>query len=328
MDEAVRIGNYDAVSAAGGYGDRVMEWEDGLPHGDDLTPLSQSLIPPGLAFAFRISPEPLRTMLDVNRASNMTFASLQGGKNQMISSLNLNSFQPFDEDLNKERIITDDDTDLIREGSDSRKNRRIETGGGGVEEAEDSGMRDGNCGDGSSAKTAQKRQRLVWTPQLHKRFLDVVGHLGISKAVPKTIMELMNVEGLTRENVASHLQKYRLYLKRMQGFPNEGPSSASDRLFASTSLPQSLPESGHGHGHHHNSNESNDHISMPIPLPCPHQMLPMPLFGITPDGINGKMGNQNGGPPSHLHHQYYMGQQREWPGNQFGAYHHVPPTEK
>ena len=36
-------------------------------------------------------------------------------------------------------------------------------------------------------------------------------------AVPKTIMQLMNVEGLTRENVASHLQKYRLYLKRLQG---------------------------------------------------------------------------------------------------------------
>ena len=25
----------------------------------------------------------------------------------------------------------------------------------------------------------------------------------------------MNVEGMTRENVASHLQKYRLYLKRL-----------------------------------------------------------------------------------------------------------------
>eukprot|EP00897_Mesotaenium_endlicherianum_P008921 jgi/Mesen1/8057/ME000043S07441 len=62
-----------------------------------------------------------------------------------------------------------------------------------------------------------KRPRLVWTPQLHKRFVDAVGHLGIKNAVPKTIMQLMNVEGLTRENVASHLQKYRLYLKRMQG---------------------------------------------------------------------------------------------------------------
>lgn len=67
-----------------------------------------------------------------------------------------------------------------------------------------------------------KRPRLVWTPELHKRFVDAVSHLGVKTAVPKTIMQLMNVEGLTRENVASHLQKYRLYLKRMQGLSNEG----------------------------------------------------------------------------------------------------------
>ncbi|URD74139.1 response regulator [Musa troglodytarum] len=37
------------------------------------------------------------------------------------------------------------------------------------------------------------------------------------EAVPKRILELMNVPGLTRENVASHLQKFRLYLKRLSG---------------------------------------------------------------------------------------------------------------
>ncbi len=41
--------------------------------------------------------------------------------------------------------------------------------------------------------------------------------------MPKTILTLMNVEGLTRENVASHLQKYRAYLKRLAGLP---PSAA------------------------------------------------------------------------------------------------------
>ncbi len=45
------------------------------------------------------------------------------------------------------------------------------------------------------------------------------GAQGIKNAVPKTILQLMNVEGMTRENVASHLQKYRLYLKRLAGYP-------------------------------------------------------------------------------------------------------------
>ena len=29
---------------------------------------------------------------------------------------------------------------------------------------------------------------------------------GVKHAVPKTLLQLMNVEGMTRENVASHLQ--------------------------------------------------------------------------------------------------------------------------
>ncbi|KAI0526980.1 hypothetical protein KFK09_002576 [Dendrobium nobile] len=99
-----------------------------------------------------------------------------------------------------------------------------------------------------SARTL-KRPRLVWTPQLHKRFVDAVAHLGIKNAVPKTIMQLMSVDGLTRENVASHLQKYRLYLKRMQGLSssNAGPpvpmsaaDAATEQLFASNPIPHPL----------------------------------------------------------------------------------------
>ena len=51
---------------------------------------------------------------------------------------------------------------------------------------------------------------------------------GIKNAVPKTILQLMNVEGMTRENVASHLQKYRLHLKRSAGYPADARLSPDD----------------------------------------------------------------------------------------------------
>ena len=35
----------------------------------------------------------------------------------------------------------------------------------------------------------------------------------------------MNVDGMTRENVASHLQKYRLYLKKLGGYPANAKTS-------------------------------------------------------------------------------------------------------
>ncbi|KAK6930231.1 SANT/Myb domain [Dillenia turbinata] len=60
-----------------------------------------------------------------------------------------------------------------------------------------------------------KKPRVVWSVELHQQFVAAVNQLGTDKAVPKKILELMNVPGLTRENVASHLQKYRLYLKRI-----------------------------------------------------------------------------------------------------------------
>lgn len=90
-----------------------------------------------------------------------------------------------------------------------------------------------------------KKQKLVWTPYLHKMFLLAVNQIGLeskssfkniflmkgflnlisftmcfscvyifpnSEAVPKKILEIMNIPNLTRENVASHLQVFLLNL--------------------------------------------------------------------------------------------------------------------
>ncbi|KAJ6890878.1 hypothetical protein NC651_024398 [Populus alba x Populus x berolinensis] len=70
--------------------------------------------------------------------------------------------------------------------------------------------------------SASKKPRVVWSVELHQQFVSAVNQLGIDKAVPKRILELMNVPGLTRENVASHLQKFRLYLKRLSGVAQQG----------------------------------------------------------------------------------------------------------
>ncbi|XP_009793670.1 two-component response regulator ARR11 [Nicotiana sylvestris] len=71
---------------------------------------------------------------------------------------------------------------------------------------------DSRCVDSSSMKKA----RVVWTVDLHQKFVKAVNQIGFDKAGPKKILDLMGVPWLTRENVASHLQKYRLYLTRLQ----------------------------------------------------------------------------------------------------------------
>nr|XP_043608344.1 two-component response regulator ARR1-like [Erigeron canadensis] len=81
------------------------------------------------------------------------------------------------------------------------------------------------------SSSSSKKPRVVWSVELHQKFVQSVNNLGIDKAVPKKILELMNIPGLSRENVASHLQKYRLYLKRLSlnnpfmGSPDSGYGS-------------------------------------------------------------------------------------------------------
>ncbi|KAK7313171.1 hypothetical protein VNO77_37652 [Canavalia gladiata] len=185
-------------------------------------------IPGNLGGSHSPLPEFLHSSTDLPTASDLTPLS------QPLISLELASiaFSPSNNNNNHLYDDNDDEDNADRDGSglDSREQWKIDS-----TEEEDLAVRMEN----SENRTTLKRPQLVWTLQLHKHFVDVVAHLGIKNAVPKMIIQLMNVEWLTRENVANHFQKYRLYLKRMQGLSIEGPSS-SDRLFDSTHVPQSL----------------------------------------------------------------------------------------
>lgn len=82
-------------------------------------------------------------------------------------------------------------------------------------------------GHESEDPTTQKKPRVIWSIELHRKFVSAVNHLGIEKAFPKRILDLMGVKGLTRENVASHLQKYRLYLKRISSVATQQANMAT-----------------------------------------------------------------------------------------------------
>ncbi|KAL0757627.1 hypothetical protein Bca101_095295 [Brassica carinata] len=56
-------------------------------------------------------------------------------------------------------------------------------------------------------KDGGRKQRRCWSSQLHRRFLNALQHLGGPHvATPKQIREFMKVDGLTNDEVKSHLQ--------------------------------------------------------------------------------------------------------------------------
>ncbi|RID42624.1 hypothetical protein BRARA_J02495 [Brassica rapa] len=106
----------------------------------------------------------------------------------------------------------------------SRKNKKRKANGG--------------SGDGvESLSQPSMKSKITWTDDLHDLFLQAIRHIGLDKAVPKKILEFMNVSYLTRENVASHLQKYRQFLRKVA----ERSSLCSSNMLPSNGIDSIYP---------------------------------------------------------------------------------------
>ncbi|XP_012078696.1 myb family transcription factor EFM isoform X2 [Jatropha curcas] len=87
-----------------------------------------------------------------------------------------------------------------------------------------------NNGSSSTGQTHRKARR-CWSPDLHRRFVNALQMLGGSQATPKQIRELMKVDGLTNDEVKSHLQKYRLHTRRPSPSPQAPGAQAPHVVF-------------------------------------------------------------------------------------------------
>ncbi|CAN7120222.1 unnamed protein product [Brassica rapa subsp. narinosa] len=61
----------------------------------------------------------------------------------------------------------------------------------------------------------KKELRRRWSEDLHRRFVDALQMIGGSQvATPKQIKDIMKVDGLTNDEIKSHLQKYRMHIHK------------------------------------------------------------------------------------------------------------------
>ncbi|CAI9100242.1 OLC1v1037195C1 [Oldenlandia corymbosa var. corymbosa] len=163
--------------------------------------------------------------------------------NNKQRNMNGGAFHPFGS--TKERVscqnqalITLPDLALASSDKDMEDQKNVGnngTSGGGVKGGSDqsdsqtnninpNNNNNNNNNNTSATSQTHRKARRCWSPDLHRRFVNALQMLGGSQvATPKQIRELMKVDGLTNDEVKSHLQKYRLHTRR----PSPSPQAAT-----------------------------------------------------------------------------------------------------
>ncbi|KAH0920879.1 hypothetical protein HID58_020897 [Brassica napus] len=114
-----------------------------------------------------------------------------------------------------------------------------------------------------------RKQRRCWTPELHRRFVDALQLLGgPGVATPKQIREHMQEEGLTNDEVKSHLQKYRLHIRKSNSNLEKQPLVVLGFNLWNSSSKEEEEGTGEGGGSSKRSNSLSDSPQGPLHLPC------------------------------------------------------------
>ncbi|KAF3609420.1 hypothetical protein DY000_02048355, partial [Brassica cretica] len=115
---------------------------------------------------------------------------------------------------------------------------------------------------------ALRKQRRCWTPELHRLFVDALQQLGgPGVATPKQIREHMQEESLTNDEVKSHLQKYRLHIRKSDSnLEKQSVVVLGFNLWNSSQ--EEEEESGEGGETSKRSNSQSDSPQGPLQLPC------------------------------------------------------------
>ncbi|KAJ6828355.1 two-component response regulator-like APRR2 isoform X1 [Iris pallida] len=158
-----------------------------------------------------------KDLIGAKRYSNSESKSADNTCNNLISvdrnSKEVLTSKPKEAEVEEEVDSNDgsrsQESNYLKEGSRPSHRHKRDEAKSGIDDLKK--KRSGSHGN----KGSRKKIKVDWTPELHKKFVQAVEELGVDQAIPSKILELMTVEGLTRHNVASHLQKFRMHRRHI-----------------------------------------------------------------------------------------------------------------
>ncbi|WJX95716.1 hypothetical protein P8452_77001 [Trifolium repens] len=151
----------------------------------------------------------------------------------------------------------------------------------------------------NNSNQTHRKARRCWSPDLHRRFVNALQMLGGSQvATPKQIRELMKVDGLTNDEVKSHLQKYRLHTRRPSPSSQTGAPAAQLVVLGGIWVPPEYATAAHngvGTPTLYGAHPTSHHLTLPHYCTAPGQdqyyTTAPPQQQLLP-------------PPHHMHHVY------------------------